>query len=257
MNKAYNRIVWENYPSEQTPLNETNLNKMDAAVDEIDNRVVEIDTTKLDKSTAATMVKTISFDESTGIFTVTLLNGSSYTLDTKLEKLAVNFGYDPEAQQLVIVLDDGTEQRVDMSALITQYEFLDSDTVAFTVGSDGKVSADIKNFSITEDKLQPNFLADCRAEVENAKSEVTKAAEQVQMAKRYAVGGVIESDVKDNAKYYSELSAEYAKKAEEYSQIAYPELHIDLDTGELVSEKGIGISFSIDSDGYLIGEVTM
>lgn len=41
MQKAYNRINWANYPSEETPLNETNLNKMDAALDELDNRIIE------------------------------------------------------------------------------------------------------------------------------------------------------------------------------------------------------------------------
>ena len=46
MNKVYTRINWENYPSKKTAVNETNLNKIDFAVDEIDKRVVEYDTTK-------------------------------------------------------------------------------------------------------------------------------------------------------------------------------------------------------------------
>ncbi len=43
MQKAYSRIDWDNYPSEKTPLNESNLNKMDAAIDELDNRIIEQD----------------------------------------------------------------------------------------------------------------------------------------------------------------------------------------------------------------------
>jgi len=43
MQKAYRRIEWENYPSGKTPLNETNMNKMDAAIDELDNRIIELD----------------------------------------------------------------------------------------------------------------------------------------------------------------------------------------------------------------------
>ena len=39
-NKAYTRIVWQNSPITDTPLNATNLNKMDAALNEIDNRVL-------------------------------------------------------------------------------------------------------------------------------------------------------------------------------------------------------------------------
>lgn len=46
MNKVYSRTNWENEPSTKTPLNEHNLNKIDFAVDEIDNRVIELDATK-------------------------------------------------------------------------------------------------------------------------------------------------------------------------------------------------------------------
>lgn len=42
MNKVYTRINWENGEDGNTPLNENNLNKMDAAIDEIDNRVLEL-----------------------------------------------------------------------------------------------------------------------------------------------------------------------------------------------------------------------
>ena len=41
MNRYYSRINWENEPSTATPLDEDNLNLMDAALYEIDGRVVE------------------------------------------------------------------------------------------------------------------------------------------------------------------------------------------------------------------------
>lgn len=37
MRKMYNRINWKNYPHTDTPINEANLNKMDAAIEDIDN----------------------------------------------------------------------------------------------------------------------------------------------------------------------------------------------------------------------------
>jgi hypothetical protein len=43
MQKAYSRIEWENQPSGKTPLNESNLNKMDAAINELDDRIIELD----------------------------------------------------------------------------------------------------------------------------------------------------------------------------------------------------------------------
>ena len=146
MNKAYDRIVWENYPSINTPVNEQNLNKMDAAVDEIDDRVIAMDVSKVDLAKANELVKEILWDESDGTLTVVKMSGSKAVVDTKLEKLAVNFDYDPQTQQLVITLDDGTTQNVDLSALITEYEFLDSDTIAFEI-TDGKIKAIVKNGS--------------------------------------------------------------------------------------------------------------
>lgn len=86
MNKVYSRINWKNYPSVDTAVNESNLNRMDYAIDEIDKRVVEYDTTKLDVETANSMVRNVSFNERSGIFTITYLNGSTKELDTKLEK---------------------------------------------------------------------------------------------------------------------------------------------------------------------------
>lgn len=204
MQKAYARINWENYPSEGTPINERNLNKMDAAMEEIDNRVVSMDTTKLDKTTAASMVKDVSFIEKTGIFTVTYLNGATVALDTKLERLAINWSYDAEEQQLVITLDDGTTQTVDLSALITEYEFFDTDTIAFSVGTNGEVSATVKSGSITEDMIEPNYLANVKVEAAKAEAGAVSAENSATEAKSYTHGGtgIRENEDIDNAEYY-------------------------------------------------------
>lgn len=42
MQKVYSRINWENEPSTNTPLSEDNLNKIDYALDKIDDRVVQL-----------------------------------------------------------------------------------------------------------------------------------------------------------------------------------------------------------------------
>lgn len=186
MNKLYSRIDWENYPSSATPINEDNLNKMDAAIDEIDTRVVTMDTTKLSVVTANTMVKDVAFDETTGVFTITKLNGSVLTINTALEKIATNFVFDESTQKLILTLIDGSTQEVDLTALLTQYEFLDSDTIAFTISSDGKVIASVKNGSITGDKLEPNYLADVTLQANNAKDSADNAKESELLAYQYA-----------------------------------------------------------------------
>ena len=185
MEKTYERINWENYPSVVTPINEKNLNKMDQALDEVDNRVIGLDTAKLDKSTANAMVKDVSLDEETGIFTITFLNGTTKKFDTNLEKIAVNFDFNEETQKMILTLEDGTVKEVDLSSFISPYEFTDGDAIIFEVGSDGKVSANIKAGSITEDMLQPNFLADVKVEVEKAKNHSNSASNSSNEAKQY------------------------------------------------------------------------
>lgn len=241
MQKIYSRINWENLPSEKTAVNESNLNKMDLAVDNLDDRVVAMDASKVELTKANELVKEIVFDESNGTLTVVKMNGSRAVIDTKLEKLAVNFTYNPQTQQLVITLDDGTVQNVDLSALITQYEFLDSDTIAFEI-TDGKVKAIVKNGSITEDKLQPNFLADVKVEAEKAKASASAADASEK-----------ESTVQAN------LSKEYADKAKEYSDNIDKKAHLATfdvnEDGELIYTDNTADVFTVDDNGNLNWEV--
>ena len=224
MQKIYSRINWENFPSEKTAVNESNLNKMDLAIDNLDDRVVAMDASKVDLTKANELVEAILWDESNGTLTVVKMNGSRAVIDTKLEKLAVNFTYNPQTQQLVITLDDGTVQNVDLSSLITEYEFLDSDTIAFEI-VDGKVKAIVKNGSITENHLAPEYLAEIRTQVgraemsaKSADASEKNAASSSALAKSYAVGGTgtREGEDTDNAKYY----AEQAKNASDVGALS-------------------------------------
>lgn len=201
MNKAHVPINWENYPSDETPLNERNLNKMDSAIGIIDDNVVTLDATKATKTEVATLVSDVTFEESTGIITITKKNGSKVTIDTQMEKIAVNFTYNPATQQIILTLIDGTKQYIDLSALITQYEFLDSDTVAFYIDSSGKVSAIVKEGSIEEKHLEPNYLA--KIKVEAAKAELSQKA---------AATSEANAKISENAAKASETAA---KKSED------------------------------------------
>lgn len=241
MQKIYSRTYWENFPSEKTAIDAMRLNNAEAGIDNLDDRVVAMDASKVDLTKANELVEEILWDESNGTLTVVKMNGSKAVIDTKLEKLAVNFKYDPQAQQLVITLDDGTVQNVDLSSLITEYEFLDSDTIAFEI-TDGKIKAIVKNGSITEDMLQPNFLADVKVEAEKAKASASAADASEK-----------ESTAQAN------LSKEYADKAKEYSdnidkkaQLATFDVNED---GELIYTDNTADVFTVDDDGNLNWEV--
>ena len=241
MQKIYSRINWENFPSEKTAVNESNLNKMDLAIDNLDDRVVAMDASKVDLTKANDLVEEILWDESNGTLTVVKMNGSRAVIDTKLEKLAVNFTYNPQTQQLVITLDDGTVQNVDLSSLITEYEFLDSDTIAFEI-VDGKVKAIVKNGSITEDKLQPNFLADVKVESAKAVASAKSAEESETNAEKSA------TDAKDSADRAQGIENEINKK------LTMAEFNVNED-GELIYTDNAAYNFVVDNDGNLNWEV--
>lgn len=218
MQKAHSNVNWKNFPSINTPINEQNLNKMDNAIDTIDDRVIALDTSKFNLSDAQALIKSLTFNRANGVFTITYFNGSTSTIDTMLEKLAVNFDFDEDAQQLVIILDDGTEKRVDLSAFIKPIEFIDSGTIAWQLLDNGQVSAIVKEGSIEEKHLQPNYLADIK--VETAKSESSaSAAEQsaedaeyfAKMAESHNHGGtgIREGEDTDSSKYWSEQSKQH------------------------------------------------
>ena len=269
MNKCYYRIVWANYPEMDTPLNAQNLNRIDVATDEIDNRIIALDSAKFDKAEAQQLVKYIEYNENTGIFKITHYNGASYTIDTLLEKLAINFDYDYQTQKLIIELSDGTVKYVDLSALLTQYEFLDSETVAFTADNTGKVTAKVKEGSIQEKHLQPNYLADIKVEVAKAEASKNAAALSAKESESWAHGetGIREGENEDNSKYWSQQSKSSSDSAKETLSdveqagidaveainnaldVAAPNFVVDLDTGHLLYE-GVRFIFVVNS-GHL------
>lgn len=230
--KVYTRINWLNKSeSLTTPLGKINLNKMDKAIDTIDNEVVSIsanvnaiDTTKADKTQLNNMVTDISFNDKNGVISITKYNGTVLNIDTAIEKIAVNFEYNAQTQQLVITLENGEKQYIDMSALITQYEFKGTDTIAFSIDSDGKVNASIKSGSITKAMLSSEVMSAITLSESNAAASAQAAAQSAtnseldsKMSQSYAVGksGIRDGEDTDNSKYYSEQAKNYADKAQE------------------------------------------
>lgn len=222
--KLFSRINWMNRPSKATSLGATNLNKSDYALDEIDNRVIQLDAIKADTITVNGMVSDVSLDATTGVLTITYKDGSEKTYNTNLQKIAVNFDYDSETERLILTMPDGSMQYIDLSALITQFEFLDSDTITFSVDSNGKVSATIKNGSITESMLETGYLANIKVEVAKAEAAATQAQSSeassdynAKLSQSYAIGlsGIREGENTDNAKYYNEQAQEALAKMQD------------------------------------------
>lgn len=208
------RINWENEPSINTPINAVNLNKLDYAVYEHDRTLENWDTTKANQSDLLLSVKTIDYDDETGVFIFTWQNGTTKTVDLNIEKIPVSFSMDANGV-ITMTTDDGTTYTADVGALIKTYTFTDSSVIDFTVTTDASgnktVTADIVNGSITGSKLQPNYLADCQAAQTGAETAQGLSEDSAEDSEAWAVGergGVpvpsTDPTYENNAKYWAQ-----------------------------------------------------
>lgn len=188
MNKVYTRINWENYPSEKTAVNEANLNKMDSALNEIDTRVVQHETTKANVASLNNLIDDWVIDETTGVITIHKVSGEQIIFDLNIEKVPVGFSMTDDGI-LIMTTDDGTEFRANIGSMIPILTFNDSEQIAVAVSGEGvnkTYTFTIKTGSIGEDKLQPNFLADCRLYAGNAEESANSAKDYADQAKESA-----------------------------------------------------------------------
>lgn len=227
MQKVYSRVNWENYPSETTPINESNLNRMDFAIDEIDDRVISLDTEKADQTTVDNLISSIAVDDETGVITITKQNGATVTIQTTLNKLAINFGYDYNTQELILYLNDGTEARVNLSSLIQNNEFANTSTIGLSVSASGIVTASVLDHSIGDDQLRTDYLSDIRVSEANADA-YQQASEDFSLDSEAWAKGTrsnvpVESGTdgyQDNSKYYRGRSEAWARGTFEGNEVA-------------------------------------
>lgn len=219
MNKLYSINHWENYPSEKSPLNKDNLMHIEKGIDDLDNRVIKMNTEKANSDDINTLVKNWSIDEKTGVITVEKFNGEKVLFDLNIEKIPVDFELSKDGI-LTMTTDDGGKFTANIGAMIPVLTFDYSDTITVSVNGTGvnkTYSFSIKAGSVTEDKLQPNFLADVKTEVAKAQASQTAAADSASvasviatLAESYTHGGTgtREGEETDNAKYYMEQAKE-------------------------------------------------
>ena len=275
MQKAHDPSMndhYRNLPEVTSPIIAEILNMDQVVLDTLDDRIIVLDSGKANQTDMLQAVRTIGYTASTGTFRITFFNGSYIDIDTDIEKIAVNFDYDddptsPNYQKIIITLQDGTKKYIDLSALITEYEFTTSQTIQAIV-SGGEVSFEIINGSVTEDKLEPNFLANCRIEVQLAEGYAEES-------EAWAVGErggtpVVEGDdtYQNNSKWHAQQSRNSAESALETKGECEDILEqvqaaasnfifwVDYETGEIIYEDTSNYSFEINrTTGNLEWEV--
>ncbi len=208
---------WLNLPSQKTAINATNLNYMDQGIKEADNRIVQLDASKADKSALNTMVKDVTLDTNTGILTVTLQNGTVKTYDLDIEKVVTNFDINDQ-NQLVLTLADGTQKVIDLTRFI--YSVESTTTISMTI-TDRVMRASIVDGSVTMEKLDAAIQTEFRQYMLDAQSARDAALQYQKFAKRYTLGDQdFPGSESDCAKYYYEQTKEDATTSGQNAQLA-------------------------------------
>ena len=215
--KKYSRINWKNRPSTATALGATNMNHMDVFLNDVDNALVEMEAAKLNIATANSMLKSVTYNKSTGVWNFRQLDGTSFTFDQNIEKIPVSFSLS-ESGVLTMTTEDGTQWECNVADLIKDYVFDDSETIGFSKEfktNEYHVSATVKEGSIESKHLNPDYRADIQSYMNTAQTAANDSLTYSKDSKRWAVGDASYSGSEtDNSKYYKE-QAESAKVAAE------------------------------------------
>lgn len=199
----------------------------------IDDRYTKSQSDANLKNKTDPLIKSVGLDPQTGIWTFTKENDQTVTVDTNLEKIALDAKLDPETKEFVLTLADGTEQRVSLSSFVRFLEFVGSDEIAFTT-TGNTVKAGIKSGSIAEDKLNPALFSRLDTAVSTAESSAANAqtyAQKAQTQATNAAGSAVDAGIDaHNAETWTEggqlmgeggtLLPEHTTGAKEYAQMA-------------------------------------
>lgn len=273
MGEDYRLIDWKDYPNISTPIMASNLNHMDGEIGalrtETNIQTTDISQLKVQKANNTDLlqaVQSVTMNLKTGVLTITHFNGNVITFDTSIEKIATNFRVDddpssPHYMCLVITLDDGSYQYVDLTTILEILTFGGSDRIQVTK-SGNNYTFDIKRGSITSDYLDTNYLAQITANMQlaeqyatnahlysdaavqastaataaagNAANSATSSANSALVSEGYAVGKQNGQDVDSSSPYYENNAKYYNDNIQTLIAGKQDQLTIELENKTLV-----------------------
>ena len=170
-------------------------------VTDIDNRYTKLQSDTLLAEGTNSLIKDVSYESNTGVFTITKKDGSKVVIDTVIEKVPASMALKEEADGsvwLVVTNQDGSVTKTNVTSLIEDTVIADSDTVVVFSSTDAvnKVTTYTLN-------IKPNSLG-----LNHFNSELVTKFEETQNAKTAAV------EAKKSAEGYAAQAKQSAQSAE-------------------------------------------
>lgn len=148
------------------------------------NRYTKAEVDALVTTINTNAVSTVVFDDATGSFTITKIDGTSTVIDTNIEKIPASLSLENREGSvfLVITNDDGTKSESDVTALLNMYKAVDTSTIDMTVEG-YNISANLKSGSV----LLSHLAAEVTSALEGYATTASAAAASAVDAKNTAV----------------------------------------------------------------------
>lgn len=211
--KVYGCINWENFPSTETPLNESNLNKIDYAVNELDNRVIELNGYQVRAEESAQNAQ--ASEENALFYAEQAEKYAESASDKALESKNSAELSESKASEAKGYCDTSSAKATEASTAADNAKI--SETNAQTSAQSAQsYSESAKNSEANAKSSENNSLLNAQNSQTSAASakECEEEAEKYsETSKSYAVGGTGSRDNEDadNAKYYYEQTKQVSQ----------------------------------------------
>lgn len=166
--------------------NSTLQDSLDNIVNNINNRYTKSETDANIATNVNSLVKNITYNSSTGVFTITKKDDTVITIDTVIEKVPASMALQEESDgsvYLVITNQDGSSTKTNVTSLIEDTIILSSDTINATSTTDG-----VNKTTTYTLNIKPNSVT-----LSHLDTELTTKFEETQTAMTLAL------QAKDNA----------------------------------------------------------
>ena len=169
-------------------------------VTDIDNRYTKLQSDTLLAEGTNSLIKDVSYESNTGVFTITKKDGSKVVIDTVIEKVPASMALKEEADGsvwLVVTNQDGSVTKTNVTSLIEDTVIADSDTVVVSSSTDA-----VNKITTYTLNIKPNSLG-----LNHFNTELVTKFEETQNAKTAAV------EAKTSAESYATQAKQSAQSA--------------------------------------------
>lgn len=246
----YAVVGWLNWPSTSTALGQKNLRHMDNGILQCAQYILALSQDKLEVSDAAGFITGWTIDTDTWIVTVTHRDGSTESYDFPIEMMPTRIDLDDD-DNLVLVQQDGTTKKISFQRFV--YSVDNTATIAMKLNGTN-ISAEVRDGSVTLDKLEPTVMQTLRQYMLDAQSYAANAKTYLTASESFAHGGTgsRENEETDNSMYYCQKAKESAGKAGAYADIVFPTFSLNISTGHLECDQGKNVTVSMENNHVFV-----